>query len=952
MGKVQSQMTALDRTSRSLQSTLIRTFLVFGAFRVVRSAIRTLAEFDDAIKTVAAVSGATATQIQRLSDTAQQLGINTRFSALQAAEGLVTLARAGFTVEESQKAIGNILNLAQAGAITLAQAADIAATSLRAFGIEAENAQRVTDVLTLAANSANTTVAQLGQGLKFVGPIARGLSVSFEQTAAALATLSDAGLKATLAGTGFRRVLAELESPTARNIKRLRQLGIEAKDVKVSQVGLAAALEKLARAGVTAGDSLRIFGQRGGPAFEVLVRNIPALREFTLALERAEGVAKRTADIIDTSLKGALIRVESAYKGFIIAVGETGPTNALNSSMNTLAVTLRFVAENADLALTFLTPLITLLATRGIAAVAGFNAAFAAANPLLLAGGAAVFGVSLAMAALRRETEAAEQAINQLEEEVGFATLGAQITIAQREVNKLERAIKVIHKSGGVVSESQLERVKKLKEQIELTRNGVREQAKAQEKLNEATRNAALEETLAKLERQAVLLRGINSEKEIQTTLDSEIDRLLGSGQVLTGADKDKLEFLIRRNDALAVQQRVLQSILGPQEEFRRKEEALNALLARGAITADQFSTAIAKLNSEFGKVAGADPFAKQVESMKRAEQQQQLLLDGQEVFAKTIRIENRLRDQGVTLTSAQRRILQSMVVDQIRLSKTKDDQNKKEKESLRIAREKAALIASDRRIVDRQSGKADAESLAQLRRLFEGGEIDVDGFLNELDRLGDGPAVLNQQLELVNAKWKEGEISILEYGRALQVLETRGSRNIGVLGKALATLVEIADQVAEAFGGVATDAIIKFVETGKFSFRDFAQEVLKLLLRIIIKLLVIKALEAAGFGGAGTVSSVGSAAGAKVHGGTVQPDRPFIVGEEGPELLIPGRTGTVVPNAASVQQAPPVVNVQLVTVASEDLVPEAILNGSADKALVTRVGVLRGKMKQALGPG
>ena len=38
---------------------------------------------------------------------------------------------------------------------------------------------------------------------------------------------------------------------------------------------------------------------------------------------------------------------------------------------------------------------------------------------------------------------------------------------------------------------------------------------------------------------------------------------------------------------------------------------------------------------------------------------------------------------------------------------------------------------------------------------------------------------------------------------------------------------------------------------------------------------------------------------GARADGGPIEPGRPYLVGEEGPELIIPGAGGTVVPNDA-----------------------------------------------------
>jgi hypothetical protein len=169
--------------------------------------------------------------------------------------------------------------------------------------------------------------------------------------------------------------------------------------------------------------------------------------------------------------------------------------------------------------------------------------------------------------------------------------------------------------------------------------------------------------------------------------------------------------------------------------------------------------------------------------------------------------------------------------------------------------------------------------------------------------------------------------------------------------------LAAVGEAIVNAFANRATDAIIKFVETGEFKFKEFAQALLKDLLRIIIRLLVVKALSAA-FGGGDTGAGAANAgAGAQnlggaqgmQEGGTVQPGRSYMVGENGPELFTPGRTGSITPNAADQPQAPPQVNVQVVNVDDPQMVPQAISAGEADDAIVNTIMRNKDRIRQAV---
>jgi len=123
----------------------------------------------------------------------------------------------------------------------------------------------------------------------------------------------------------------------------------------------------------------------------------------------------------------------------------------------------------------------------------------------------------------------------------------------------------------------------------------------------------------------------------------------------------------------------------------------------------------------------------------------------------------------------------------------------------------------------------------------------------------------------------------------------------------------KLGEDMFKSFTGNMTSAIDKFVETGKFSFSDFASSVIKDLIKIQLRMQMMQMLSGglggifgAIFGGGtgfGTETMSGSAvlAGRTMTplagGGMAEAGFPHLVGENGPELFIPQRSGTVIPN-------------------------------------------------------
>jgi len=133
-------------------------------------ATKTFADFDDQMRMVKAVSGATGKEFQRLTEVAEKLGRETSYTAKQVADGMTAMGRMGFNPKEIENAIPAVLNLARATGVELGEAAETAANNMRVFGIDSSKMADVADILTATANGSAQTLTDLAEGLKMAGP--------------------------------------------------------------------------------------------------------------------------------------------------------------------------------------------------------------------------------------------------------------------------------------------------------------------------------------------------------------------------------------------------------------------------------------------------------------------------------------------------------------------------------------------------------------------------------------------------------------------------------------------------------------------------------------------------------------------------------------------------------------------------------------------------------------
>ena len=354
-GRFQSRMRSVRRDAAALGTQFIslRGALaglgVAGAGGAVGLAVRSIAGLEDRLAAVKAVSRASAEGFGELTAQARLLGRTTRFTGADAAEGQLLLARAGFRVKEIISALPGTLRLAQVGELDMGEAALFASNTIRQFGLSAEATTRVVDVLARGSSASNTDVRQLADGLKLVAPAAVSLGLDLETTVAALGKLADAGLQATLGGTGLRQVLFKLAAPSDEAKRILAGLGVTAEDVAFRVHGLSGVLQNLRDSGLSAEQAIEVFGARGQPAFANLVKSIPQLRALEDQLRTSAGAADQMATIMDDTLVGAALRTVSAIAGFVDKLGDvSGGTRGLKDLLDDLAEAINGWTDNLE----------------------------------------------------------------------------------------------------------------------------------------------------------------------------------------------------------------------------------------------------------------------------------------------------------------------------------------------------------------------------------------------------------------------------------------------------------------------------------------------------------------------------------------------------------------------------------------------------------------------------
>lgn len=296
---------------KAATATITGTATALGG--VATAAIKVGSDFEAQMSRVQAISGATGKELEELRSQAVELGADTSFSASEAAQGMENLAAAGFETNEIMDAMPGLLDLAAASGEDLASSSDIAASTLRGFGLAASEAGHVADVLAENANRTNSSVAETGEAMKYIAPLARAAGISMEETAAAIGIMANAGIQGSQAGTTLRGALSRLSKPTADMQQAMNELGIEFYDSEGKMLSLAdqVGMLKSAMEGMTDEQKnnylVTLYGQEALSGMLALINEGPdSLASLTAAYEECDGSAQTAAATMQDNLKGAV----------------------------------------------------------------------------------------------------------------------------------------------------------------------------------------------------------------------------------------------------------------------------------------------------------------------------------------------------------------------------------------------------------------------------------------------------------------------------------------------------------------------------------------------------------------------------------------------------------------------------------------------------------------------
>lgn len=386
------------------------------------AAIKMSGEFEVAMRNVNSIAHLTDAEFRQMG--AEAVALSTVFpqSAATIARGLYDIYSAGLTGARAMEALRASTLAASAGLTDVATANRVITAVMLAWGEGTYSAQQAADILFKTVEIGVFDFAQLAQAMGTAIPMAAALKRPLEEVGAALAVATQRGLDIDQATTSISRLYEAIVSPSKEARDLVAALGVEFGEEAVKAKGLAGVLEDVrAKTGMNIDALTTLFGdvRAGRLALVLMTDDLVGMRKAEQDIADSAGAAQRA---LNEQAKTGTYQFE-LFKNQVIAgaismgnevqpliVGVFGALNQACTTLGTEGVAnwLKFTSVAVASIALIAVPLGGLATT--IAGVIALLGALGAAGTNLAT------GVAAGTMATKYSTEALERQRAQLEE--------------------------------------------------------------------------------------------------------------------------------------------------------------------------------------------------------------------------------------------------------------------------------------------------------------------------------------------------------------------------------------------------------------------------------------------------------------------------------------------------------------------------------------------------------
>lgn len=276
---------------------------------------------------------------------AQDINIRNPLTAMDITSGQKFMAMAGMGFEQIKGAVEPAAQLAAIFSMPMGQkggTADLMTNVMSMYNLDPSKAKNVADILGVGVTSANTSMQDLAQAVKYAGATARMSGLDLKEMVASIGVLGNSGIQGSMAGTALANALnmfnKALSGQSKGGAATLKALGLAPKDLTTAEGHLKSMAEIIQiisdkTKGMNSVDMYKtyfnLFGQRGIRAMYSLVQDYQTNGNYSNILDKlnhasdGKGWTDQTMEEYMKTPEGSIKMLESSWENLKVTVGKS-----------------------------------------------------------------------------------------------------------------------------------------------------------------------------------------------------------------------------------------------------------------------------------------------------------------------------------------------------------------------------------------------------------------------------------------------------------------------------------------------------------------------------------------------------------------------------------------------------------------------------------------------------
>ena len=242
---------AFSKTFKNMEKGMHKmanaTFIAAGAFAAF--SVKAAADFEQGMNNVSTLIDTNVESLDDMKKGVLDIAKDSPKAIGDLTDALYNIRSAGISADEQFKVLKGSEKLAVAGLATTAEAVDIATSAINAFGLKGKEANGVYDMFFKAVKFGKTNVAEFAQGFGAAAGVVASADIDLKEYTASVAAMTTTGVKASIAHTQLKAVIAGLSRNSKKQNKVFKELGAKSfKDLIAKSGGMVQALQKVKKA--------------------------------------------------------------------------------------------------------------------------------------------------------------------------------------------------------------------------------------------------------------------------------------------------------------------------------------------------------------------------------------------------------------------------------------------------------------------------------------------------------------------------------------------------------------------------------------------------------------------------------------------------------------------------------------------------------------------------------